>query len=301
MNSDNFLSFKNDELFLKTCASKIYSNKVKDGMSFLFANPVETEKYISDFDEIQEDSDCMSLLGGAAKKKETKKSELVMEKKKFSIMPSYINVIKGKIFYDQKSKLQLKKLKRVESSGDVILGTVIDYYKLHSVLEKKDDDRNLTKNDVKNYVNKYDTIPLSFNFNTKDIVFRNRKENFFSKESRLIFITFKVKEKNMKYFYESQTETPLDNFVDISKVTKDPFIVAHYIFDNYHMLVNDPLINLTLYEIYDIDFDSSKPLVLLTSEKHTMKTNNRKITLHEFSNVLKQFCVPKLSAFKIDE
>lgn len=164
------------------------------------------------------------------------------------------------------------------------MGTILELSKIKTILEKD----SLTKKDISTFIDKFDILPLMYN-NTedkdKDIVFKNKKKDFFNKDSKLCLVTFQL--QNVDSFY---TEVPSKEvkiaFQDIEDVVKDKnYIVSHYIYDNFFFLV--PTNRLKLQSCYMINI-KQEPNVFDFKEEKTLnyEPNQRKINLTEVENIV---------------
>ncbi|AKS26327.1 putative ssDNA/dsDNA binding protein [Diachasmimorpha longicaudata entomopoxvirus] len=189
------------------------------------------------------------------------------------VLPTFLNVIKGRVFYNLKTKRELKALKNPPK--DIILGTFIDATKIEEILGKE----GLTKKDINDFCFQFDVMPLFFK-QKDNIIYKNRKETFFRKETKLLFLTFKVK-NNTHIYYEALDEPPteLREIADL----KPNFIVAHYLYDNYYFLVTQPQHKLTLDKIYTIT-----PKLEIEPLKNEMSTLQKRINLSEMQNLALQ-------------
>lgn len=268
---DEFIIHNGYDLYLNKQYSDLYSNKISSSdMQNLFKHPLEKISVEDDYDI----SDLLEFGG--------KKSSKIQQYLK--IFPTFINIIKGRIIYQGKTKLSLEKIKPVDKKGPVVLGTVIELNKIKKNLNKE----NLTKKDIMDYIMGYDIIPLIFNLSTekgKEIVYKNKKNTFLNKESKLCFITFTLSDVE-NFYIEVPTKDIKIQFENIDDIIKEKkYIVAHYIYDNFFFLT--PTHNLKINNFYMIDIGEEENKFEIKENKDFKYTpNNRKINLREFQNII---------------
>lgn len=280
---DEFIINDRGNLFLNKNYNVLYSNRFQNNeIKSLFKNPYEIL-----YDNNENDNDYNIYANPIFDQTDTggaKNSKKLSRNSYLKIVPSFINVVKGRIIYQGKTKLSLEKIKPVNKKDPIILGTILELSKIKTILEKD----SLTKKDISTFIDKFDILPLMYN-NTedkdKDIVFKNKKKDFFNKDSKLCLVTFQL--QNVDSFY---TEVPSKEvkiaFQDIEDVVKDKnYIVSHYIYDNFFFLV--PTNRLKLQSCYMINI-KQEPNVFDFKEEKTLnyEPNQRKINLTEVENIV---------------
>lgn len=284
---DFIISKNNSEnnMYIIPSNHPLYDGRDPELLQTIFEHPsITLDKYLnylkySKFDPYI-NFDSINEIGGAKSKEINSKEKSKSSKKVtyLTVVPSFINVINRSIAYNNRTKMSLKEIK--PKTTNVILGTILDMMKIKQILKKEI----ITKDDITTFVNMYNAIPLMGNFNANDIVYNNNKKKFFHANSKLIFVTFKIKQSN-KYYAEMPAEEVDNELKSIDEIIKDrPYIVSHYIFNNYYFIVPNPKNNLTLFEIYNIDFDN-KETPITKFEKDNGEKNNKKITLVEFTDI----------------
>lgn len=213
------------------------------------------------------------------KKSKTKitKTKPFSKIKYLKIMPTFINVLKGRILYNNKSKFTIEPLVPSDNKN-VILGILIDLYKIDETVG------NVTLDKINKYIKNYDVVPLLYN-DGRNVVYKNKKTYFFSKNSKLAFITFKMP-STCKYYVENIDLAPLSKLHDIdeNKLSVNS-IVAHFIYDNYYFLHTRPE-NLKIDKCYLVDIDSME---FKEIEKiRTIMPNDRKLSIDEIYSILKK-------------
>lgn len=219
-------------------------------------------------------------IGGSVVNKEySKKSKKIKTFTKINylkIMPTFINVIKGKILYNNRSKFTIEPL--IPKDKNVILGILIDLYKIDENVE------NVTFDKIEDYIKKYDVVPLLYN-DSRNIVYKNKKNYFFSKKSKLAFLTFKMPSA-YKYYIENIDLSPLSKLYDIdeNKLSVNS-IIAHFIYENYYFLHTQPeklkIDKCYVIDIETMDFKDIKNIKQLT-------TNDRKLSIDEIYTILQK-------------
>lgn len=258
------------EIFLNKNLSDLYKNKVTNNeLNSLFAHPYN---YLN-LNTIDEVFDAFEI--GGAEKKSTNDY--------LKIVPTFINIVKGRIIYQGKTKLGLEKI-TPEKKTPVVLGTILELSKVRKVLEKE----TLTKKDIMTYINNYDVLPLLFNTpsnKNKDIVFKNKKKTFFNRDSKLCLVTFELTGIT-SYYAEVPAKEVKVNFENIKDIIKDKnFIVAHYIYDNFFFLV--PTHNVKISNCYLINIEPEQNIFDIKETKDfKYEPNNRKINLSEIDSIL---------------
>lgn len=197
-----------------------------------------------------------------------------------TVCPTFVNVIKSKIFYNCKTKYELKKIQ--PSTDPIIFGTLLD---IKNVLFKLNKEK-LSKDDIIKYIFSYDAIPLMFKYKDDNTIYKNKKKSFFSKDSKLILVTFKIN-KSTELYYENIEESPKDVFVSECNKKKN-FIVAHYIFENYYMLVTRPkeLLKPDMFYVVNIEGDNKFCFKEFTKDLNLKEFNDRKLSLEEITNII---------------
>lgn len=269
---DEFIVHNGNDLYLNKQYSGLYSNKMSSSdMENLFKHPLEK---IS----TEDDYDISDLLEFGGKKKSSKIQHYL------KIFPTFINIIKGRIIYQGKTKLSLEKIKPVNKKNPIILGTVIELSKIKKNLNKE----NLTKKDIMDYINNYDIVPLIFNLSTekdKEIVYKNKKTTFLNKESKLCFITFTLLDVE-NFYIEVPTKDIKIQFENIDDIIKEKkYIVAHYIYDNFFFLASPHNLKMNNFYMIDMEEEENK-FEIKESTDFKYKSNNRKINLREFQNII---------------
>lgn len=306
----------------------IYENFVKDVPNF-FINNEDDEYLIDNNDKIFDDEDIdfsmdsdddnefsfnsipkknfnyiEDFLGGAiSKKKKSAKTVSKIQKnsslKKLKIMPTFINVLREnrKGVFPSTTMLQLKKM-MPNNNSEVIVGTIIDFIKIMAYFKDKNielTDRELTEEQLKEYIFSFDVIPVLFDFEHTKTIYKNSKQNFFSNSSRLIFITFKIKkERKIEYYFEDELSVVSDKAVDIDSVLDKSknYLVAHIINHNHYLLVTNPSFNLRLHNCFEIDImskDNENTFIFKNidfSKKNKIQQNNKILTLKDISKII---------------
>lgn len=227
---------------------------------------------------LQNDDD---LIGG---KKISKVSQKIEKKKFLKVVPSYINVVKGKLLYNEMTKFSLDMF--TPQSTPVIGGLIIDMYKVQQTLNKEE----ISLDDIHRFIEMHDVVPLLFNFDTRNIIYKNNKPSFFSLSSKLFLLTFEIK-KNFQYFYENPTKENHHNFKDIKEIIDiKNYIVAHYIYETYFLFVTNPKTHLKLKHIYEINFNNKIEFLEVKDKAKIIKyvPNNKKISLSEISEAVNE-------------
>jgi hypothetical protein len=274
---DDFIIDDGANLLLNKNNSILYQNKIRsEELDAFFKHPLEliNTKNKCYLDPIFD----MIDIGGARSSNKMSKSSFL------KIMPSFINVVKGRILYQGKTKLALEKIHPTDKKSPVILGTIIDLYKVKKVLNKE----TITKKDITEFINSYDIIPLMYNTagsKDKQIVYKNKKKNFFSKESKLCCVTFELNNVN-SYYCEVPSKEVKINFENIDDIVKDKnFIVSHYIYDNFFFLV--PVHKVKLSTCYLINLGAEQNMFDMKETKDfKYEPNNRKIDLAEIDQII---------------
>jgi hypothetical protein len=216
--------------------------------------------------------------GGVLLEKSSKKSKIFNKIKYMKIMPSFINVVKGKILYNKKSKFTIEPIIPSDHKN-VILGILIDLIKIDDNIE------NISLDKIEKYIKSYDVVPLLYN-DSRNIVYKNKKTYFFSKPSKLAFITFKMP-ANYKYYIENIDLTPLSKLheIDTNKLTENS-LIAHFIYENYYFLHTHPQ-KLKIHNCYIINIDENYEFIELEKAKN-MIPNGRKLSIDEIYTILKK-------------
>lgn len=310
---------------LNTSASKLYENHVTDDtLKYLFSKPTlnrdkdkyEDETSVYFFEDAPSSSDneedfFEDFLGGATDKPKSKlkkvtktktpkdQKSVVTEKESknfLNVMPSFINVLKGRILYNNKTRLQLEPLKT--KSKSVVIGTILDLKKVRQGLNNLE--AKLTKKDIIDYVNSFDALAMMFNFDNKTIIYKNRKDTFFSPDSKLVFLTFKVKNET-EYYYESTIANPYTEFMNIEDIIqKKNYIVAHFIYENHYMIITKPSNNLIPDKFYFVNIENKHvPNKLLEEFKDDLEynPNMNSIRLNDMLVIINE-CNKKLTLFQ---
>lgn len=268
-------------LLLNKNYNMLYSNKVQnEEINNLFKHPLEILK--NDQNEINSIFDELEL-GGARKSSKMSDKQLAPNPY-LKIVPSFINVVKGRIIYQGKTKLSLEKIKPTNKKDPVLLGTLLELSKIKSVLEKD----TLTKKDISTFMEKYDIAPLMYNSSDnkdKDIIFKNKKKMFFNRESKLCFVTFELKDIN-SYYVEVPSKEVKITFENIEDVVKDKnYIVSHYIYDNFFFLV--PTNKLKIHTCYMVNVGPEQNVFEIKEAKDfKYEPNQRKINLTEVDSIV---------------
>lgn len=261
---DSFLT-KNKELFLYEDNEDFIMN---NNLHELYKNKISNEDLNFMFSEIK----------GGEKEKEKKKT--------FKIVPSFINVLKGKIIYNNSTRLSLEEIKPAKKI--ILLGTILDLNKIKNDLSIE----KILEKDIVNYINKFDVIPLLFQFDQRNVIYKNKKEQFFNKDSKFIFIVFELLKEST--FYREVPENKIyDTLTSIESIIKNKnYIVAHYIYENYYFLVNNIKNNLKIKNMYFINLNQENSEFTFQEIKNKDKDhleyieNKRKVTLIEMNNIL---------------
>lgn len=235
------------------------------------------EEYYAGYPEL-EDNETINLIAAAKKKSSNKiKSKPFKRIKYLKVMPTFINVIKGKILYKNKSKYTIEPIKPSDYKN-VILGIVIDLSKI------SEDVKTINMDKIYKFITKYSIVPLMYN-DSRNIIYRNKKTYFFTKKSKLAFLTFKMP-ANYNYYCENVDMTPLSKLHDIDEsMISSNSLIAHFIYENYYFLHNKPkelkiencyIINLKPEGFDFVDFNKTKEII----------PNDRKISLDEIHAIL---------------
>lgn len=243
-------TFQNNDIFMNNIESDLYKNKIqKEIFKDLFDN---------------------SLTGGIGSNKDSR----------LKIMPSFINVLRGRILYNGKTKMSLSKIKPKNNSS-VILGTIIDLAKVKDVLGAK----TLTEESIKEFVDMYDYLPLMYDSDENNsLVKNNRKKFFFNNNSKLCLVRFNVTGKN-EYYVEVPSEDVSVEFKDIKDVVKEKnYIVSHYIYERFFFLV--PTNKISINSIKFIDITDGKVTFTQPTKKFTYKENGEKIDLITLEQII---------------
>ncbi|QKE44506.1 putative ssDNA/dsDNA binding protein VP8 [Yalta virus] len=276
---DQFIIEDGGNLLLNKDYNMLYSNKVQnEEIKNLFKHPLE----ILNNDQKEIDSIFDTLELGGAKKSTSKK--VLSNNPYLKIVPSFINVVKGRIIYQGKTKLSLEKIKPTNKKDPILLGTILELSKVKSVLEKD----SITKKDINMFIEKYDIIPLMYNSSDnkdKEIIFRNKKKSFFNPESKLCFVTFELKDVD-SYYVEVPSKEVKIAFENIEDVIKDKkYIVSHYIYDNFFFLV--PTNKIKMHTCYMINIGPEQNVFEIKESKDLkFETNKRKINLTEIDSIV---------------
>lgn len=244
----------------------------------------EDDEYLNSLmDDSNDDSkgycnEYPSDVGGATiTKQQSKKSKIFSKIKYLKIMPSFINVIKGRILYNNRSRFTIEPL--IPKDGkNVILGILIDLYKIDETVE------NITFDKIEKYIKGYDVVPLLYN-DTRNIIYKNKKTYFFSKKSKLAFLTFKMPSTN-KYYIENTDLSPLSKLYDIdeNKLSVNS-IIAHFIYENYYFLHTQPdklkIDKCFIIDIENMEFKDIKNVKQIIP-------NDRKLSIDEIYIILKK-------------
>lgn len=172
----------------------------------------------------------------------------------FKVALSFVNIIKNKILNRGETKFHLKEFYSTDKNPT--LGMIFDMDMIENFLEKN----NIIietdiKTNLRNYFTLFDLLPLYFNFNEKEIIYQNKKQNFFKQgKSKLIFVTF-VLEGKYKYYYEDPDEDLRDDYVKVEDVVDNSskYLIAHYIYKNYYFLSKTNTENLKIKNVYQIN------------------------------------------------
>lgn len=235
------------------------------------------DEYYAGYPGELEDDETSHLIDAKKKSKKTSKSKPFMKIKYLKVMPTFINVVKGKILYKNKSKYTIEPIKPSDYKN-VILGIVIDLSKI------SEDVKTVNMEKIHKFITKYSVVPLMYN-DSRNIIYRNKKTHFFSKRSKLAFLTFKMP-ANYKYYCENVDMTPLSKLHDIDEsMISSNSLIAHFIYENYYFLHNKPkelkiencyIINLKSDGFDFVDFNKVKEII----------PNDRKISLDEIHAIL---------------
>lgn len=209
-------------------------------------------------------------------------SKVKSDKKKnfLSIMPSYINVIKGRILYNDKTKLVLEKIS--PKSTPVTLGIIIDLNKVAQVFDKPVSD----KKNVMEFLTHYDAVPFFFNDdrNTGN-VYKTRKNTFFNSMSKLCFVTVELTKSPTFYREVPSSDVKID-FVSVDKVVKEKSrLVAHHIYDDDFFIVTSPSTNIKIKKCELINFDDDDIKFVPTTD-FKYEPNGRQLTIKEVSRAI---------------
>lgn len=273
---DDFIIDDGVNLLLNKNSNILYKNKIRsDDLDSFFKHPFELLNKKNSFNDPL--FDIIDIGGARPNSKMTKSSFL-------KIMPSFVNVVKGRILYQGKTKLALEKIHPTDKKSHVVLGTIIDLYKVKKVLNKE----TITKKDINEFINSYDIIPLMYNTagsKDKQIVYKNKKKNFFSKESKLCCVTFELTNVD-SYYCEVPSKEVKISFENIDNIVKDKnFIVSHYIYDNFFFLV--PVHKAKLSTCYLINIGAEQNVFDMRETKDfKYEPNNRKIDLTEMDQII---------------
>lgn len=275
-------------------SNSIYNKK--DGLETFFKKKKKTYKpldisssssssdneYLNASDDSYDESngycnEYSSDKGGAKESKKSKKTKLFSKIQYLKIMPTFINVIKGRILYNNRSRFTIEPLVPKDNKN-VILGILIDLYKIDENVE------NITLDKIEKYIKSYDVVPLLYN-DARSIIYKNKKTYFFSKKSKLAFLTFKMPSV-YKYYIENIDLSPLSKLYDIdeNKLSINS-IIAHFIYENYYFLHTQPdklkIDNCFIVDIENMDFKDIKNV------KHIVP-NDRKLSIDEIYVILKK-------------
>lgn len=223
------------------------------------------------------DNETTILIDAKKKSSKKKTSKPFKNIKYLKVMPTFINVIKGKILYKNKSKFTIEPIKPSDYKN-VILGTVIDLSKI------SEDVKNVTMEKIHKFITKYSIVPLMYN-DSRNILYKNKKTHFFTKKSKLAFITFKMP-ANYKYYCENVELTPLSKLHDIDeKMITSNSLIAHFIYENYYFLHNKPK-ELKMENCYIIDVHPNNFEFIEFNKIKEIIPNDRKLTLDEIHAIL---------------
>lgn len=223
--------------------------------------------------------------GGKKESKKSYKSKVLVKRSKLTILPTFINILKGRIIYTNQTKLELEEIEP-QDKKDVILGTILDLKNM------KDSIKN--KNDLMKYIKTYNIIPLMFNFNHKNIIYKNKKKTFFNDSSNLIFVTFKINDK-YKYYTEVINKSPYEKLKNVSSVLNEKnYIISHYIYENFYMFFNTKKHNFEIHNCFAIDKNHTLVEQNLTSFQ--LINLSEKIFLDDFIEILND-CKKHLTVF----
>lgn len=205
------------------------------------------------------------------------------EKKNFlSIMPSYINVIKGRILYNDKTKLVMEKI--VPENTPVTVGIIIDLNKVKQVFDKPVSD----KKTIMEFLTHYDATPFFFN-DERNIgnVYKTRKNTFFNSMSKLCFVTVELT-KNLVFYREVPTSDVKIDFVSVDKVIKEKNrLVAHHIYEDDFFIVSSPSTNIKIKKCELINFDDDKIDFVPTTD-FVYESNGRQLSIKEVCRAVDQ-------------
>lgn len=246
----DLLTFENSNIFMNHNLSDLYKNKIQQDV---FKNL---------FDQ--------SFSGGLKTKQDTR----------LKIMPTFINVLRGRILYNGKTKMKLKKIKP-KNVSNVILGTIIDLAKVKNMLGTE----KLTNDSIKKFIDMYDFLPLMYNDDeSSNVIKNNKKKSFFNTNSKLCLVTFNVSEKN-EYYKEIPNEEVSVDFKDVKDVIKEKnFIVSHYIYERNFFLVPTNKININSIQIIDIDENEKE--MFKPAKNFSYKENGKSIDLVLFEKII---------------
>lgn len=262
-----FFHYEGGDLYLNKNESNLYSDKLSSTELNSFFNPFETKE--SNITNVLEN------IGGVSSKK-----TLVPSKGFLRIMPSYINAVKGRIIFNDKTRHTLQEIK--PNTDNVVLGIVIDLNKI-KITNNID---KITMKEIKKYIDSYDAIPLLYNSDEgREMVYRTHKSLFFSKNSKLCLVTFEVK-PGFSFYTEVPTKESLSEFRSIGKIVKTKKrLVSHFIFNDYFFLMMSPENNLKIIKCELIDVQGSKIKFEPTTD-FEYEANNRQLTVAEISKVI---------------
>lgn len=292
---DNFFINKNN-LFYDTSETLTHESLFEHPKDSLNKKKKKEKKSIIVYSSSSDDDDFFyndyeydgDFIGGKKiSQKNTKKTLTVKgknNKQKMTIVPTFINTIKGKIIYTNQTKLSLEPIETKDKN--IILGTIIDLNVLKPEIKNK--------NQLLEYFKSYDVLPLIFNMENKNVINKNKKKNFFSPNSKLLFVTIKIKD-NFDFYKEVIENTPYKEFNDISDlVKKKNYIIAHYIYENFFMFINNKKHNYEIRECFAINSDYD--LIKQNLSEFEPLTLKEKIFLDDFSEILDN-CKKHLSTF----
>lgn len=197
------------------------------------------------------------------------------------VLPTIINVIKGRLIYSLKSKLPLIEIKNKNKL--IKMGVIIN---ISNVLNMKTKTK-ITKKEIMEYICSFQVVPLFFNDeNKEEVFFNNKKKKFLGTTSELLFVVFKVKPELKLYICDIESKQ-YSKFISEEKIineNKNNFMVAHYIYDNFFMLNTDPKNTLTLLDIYRIS--EKKTLQKITEENIEPQFYKNKMSLENINEII---------------
>lgn len=287
---DNFFIDKNN-LFYNTNKTLTHEslfehpkdslNKKKEKKSIIiYSSSSEDDDFV--YNDYEYDGD---LIGGRKTSKKTSSKNKKNIKQKLTVVPTFINIIKGKIIYTNQTKLSLEPIE-TKDNKNIILGTIID---LNVIKPEITDKKQLLE-----YFKSYNVLPLIFNTGSKNIINKNKKKNFFSANSKLLFVSIKLKD-DFNFYKEVIENSPYKEFKDVSEVVKEKnYIIAHYIYENFFMFINNKKHHYDIHECFVIDKDYN--LIKQNLSSFELENLNEKIFLDDFSELLDK-CKKHLSVF----